>query len=202
MEGRAVHIITSAGGINGTMLARALSHDLPMEALRELWLKNADVDVLLSAEARARRWSKWFLQPLFWAAGATGRFQTITDLEVGYEFPMHVKLSLGANNALNVRPNAPPDILRLSYLATNSAAFATSKYQTEYQINSTTAGNQYGVAAAALGGNNYVASRSLHTGGVNALFCDGHVAFITNSISLTTWQNLAWIADGNVLGDF
>src|SRR6185436_14448059 len=48
----------SAGGINGTMLARALSHDLPMEALREL--KNADVDVLLSAEARARRWSKWF----------------------------------------------------------------------------------------------------------------------------------------------
>ena len=62
----------SAGGINGTMLARALSHDLPMEALRELWLKNADVDVLLSAEARARRWSKWFLQPLFWAAGATG----------------------------------------------------------------------------------------------------------------------------------
>jgi hypothetical protein len=38
----------SAGGINGTMLARALSHDLPMEALRELWLTNADVDVLLS----------------------------------------------------------------------------------------------------------------------------------------------------------
>ena len=35
----------SAGGINGTMLARALSHDLPMEALRDLWLKNADVDV-------------------------------------------------------------------------------------------------------------------------------------------------------------
>src|SRR5207237_2700190 len=27
----------SAGGINGTMLARALSHDLPMNALRDLW---------------------------------------------------------------------------------------------------------------------------------------------------------------------
>jgi prepilin-type processing-associated H-X9-DG protein len=52
------------------------------------------------------------------------------------------------------------------------------------------------------GGNNYVASRSLHPGGVNALFCDGHVAFISNSVALTTWQNLAWIADGNVLGDF
>ena len=81
----------SAGGINGTMLARALSHDLPMEALRELWLKNADVDVLLSAEARARRWSKWFLQPLFWAAGATGRFQTITDLEVRQKLSLFVR---------------------------------------------------------------------------------------------------------------
>src|ERR1700704_2928666 len=30
----------SAGGINGTMLARALSHDLPMGRLRELWLDN------------------------------------------------------------------------------------------------------------------------------------------------------------------
>ena len=81
----------SAGGINGTMLARALSHDLPMEALRELWLKNADVDVLLSAEARARRWSKWFLQPLFWVAGATGRFQTITDLEVRQKLSLFVR---------------------------------------------------------------------------------------------------------------
>src|SRR3954471_19180724 len=81
----------SAGGINGTMLARALSHDLPMEPLRELWLKNADVDVLLSAEARARRWSKWFLQPLFWAAGATGRFQTITDLEGRQKLSLFVR---------------------------------------------------------------------------------------------------------------
>src|SRR6266550_1467386 len=38
----------SAGGINGTMLARALSHDLSMNALRDLWLKNADVAVLLA----------------------------------------------------------------------------------------------------------------------------------------------------------
>src|SRR5881397_324913 len=40
----------SAGGINGTMLARALSHDLPMGPQRNLWLDNADVSVLLSAE--------------------------------------------------------------------------------------------------------------------------------------------------------
>ena len=81
----------SAGGINGTMLARALSHDLPMEALRDLWLKNADVDVLLSPTARARRWSKWFLQPLFWAAGATGRFRTITDMEVRQKLSLFVR---------------------------------------------------------------------------------------------------------------
>jgi patatin-related protein len=56
----------SAGGINGTMLARALSHDLPMNALRDLWLDNADVAILLSPDARAGTWSKWFLKPFLW----------------------------------------------------------------------------------------------------------------------------------------
>src|SRR5262249_22384444 len=59
----------SAGGINGTMLARALSHDLPLGPLRNLWLDNADVTVLLSAEAKAGAWSKWFLEPLIWGGG-------------------------------------------------------------------------------------------------------------------------------------
>src|SRR3989440_11010736 len=72
----------SAGGINGTMLARALSHDLPMGALRDLWLKNADVAVLLSPDARAGAWSKWFLKPFLWAMGRTGSFRAITDMEV------------------------------------------------------------------------------------------------------------------------
>jgi patatin-related protein len=71
----------SAGGINSVMLARALSHDLPMGRLRELWLKNADVTELLAPEARAKRWSKWFLRPFFWAAGMAGP-QLITDPEV------------------------------------------------------------------------------------------------------------------------
>src|SRR5262245_49826211 len=52
----------SAGGINGTMLARAICHDLPMGALRDLWLDNADVTVLLASEARAGKWSKWFIK--------------------------------------------------------------------------------------------------------------------------------------------
>ena len=62
----------SAGGINGTMLARALSHDLPMGPLRDLWLDNADVSVLLSPDTRAGAWSKWFLKPFLWGAAKTG----------------------------------------------------------------------------------------------------------------------------------
>jgi hypothetical protein len=38
----------SAGGINSVMLARALSHDLSMDRLRDLWLENADVTKLLA----------------------------------------------------------------------------------------------------------------------------------------------------------
>src|SRR5262245_64862735 len=53
----------SAGGINGTMLARALCHDLSISAHLDLWLENGDVEMLLSSEARAKNWSKWFLRP-------------------------------------------------------------------------------------------------------------------------------------------
>ena len=71
----------SAGGINSAMLARALSHDLPMGGLRDLWLRDADVTELLASDAKARRWSKWFLRPFFWAAGVAG-LQHIADREV------------------------------------------------------------------------------------------------------------------------
>ena len=71
----------SAGGINGIMLARALSHDLSMGRLRDLWLENADVTELLAPEARARSWSKWLLRPFFWAARMAGR-ELISDPEV------------------------------------------------------------------------------------------------------------------------
>src|SRR5215471_595897 len=81
----------SAGGINGTMLARALSHDLPMDALRDLWLENADVAVLLAPDARAGAWSKWFLQPLLWGVAASRRFRSITDLEVRQKLSLFVR---------------------------------------------------------------------------------------------------------------
>src|SRR5262245_6962696 len=62
----------SAGGINGAMLARAICHDLPINALRDKWLENADVAVLLAPEAKAGSWSKWFMKPVIWLANKYG----------------------------------------------------------------------------------------------------------------------------------
>ncbi len=81
----------SAGGINGTMLARALSHDLPMGALRDLWLDNADIAVLLAPDARAGSFSKWFIKPLIWAAAKTGMLQAVKDSEVRQKLSLFVR---------------------------------------------------------------------------------------------------------------
>src|SRR5207302_4064941 len=81
----------SAGGINGTMLARALGHDLPFGKLRELWLDNADVTVLLAPEARAHAWSKLVLKPLIWGAAASGVLGAIRDAEVRGKLSMFVR---------------------------------------------------------------------------------------------------------------
>jgi patatin-related protein len=81
----------SAGGINAAMLARAISHDLSMKKLRDLWLNNADVSVLLSAEARAKAWSKFFLKPMLWAASRFGWIESIRDSEVRDKLSLFVR---------------------------------------------------------------------------------------------------------------
>ena len=81
----------SAGGINGTMLARALSHDLPMGPQRNLWLENADVTVLLSPEAKASAWSKWFLKPVIWGAARAGMLGGKADDEVRQKMSLFVR---------------------------------------------------------------------------------------------------------------
>lgn len=43
---------------------------------------------------------------------------------------------------------------------------------------------------------------SAHVGGCHVLLGDGAVRFISQNINLTTLQNLAYIADGNVVGEF
>ena len=81
----------SAGGINGTMLARALSHDLPMGALRDLWLNHADVSDLLAPEARASAASKLILKPMIWLLGATGLWEPVRDPEVRQNLSLFVR---------------------------------------------------------------------------------------------------------------
>ena len=81
----------SAGGINGTMLARALSHDLPMGALRDLWLNHADVSDLLAPDARAGAASKLILKPMIWLLGATGLWEPIKDPEVRQNLSLFVR---------------------------------------------------------------------------------------------------------------
>ena len=44
-----------------------------------------------------------------------------------------------------------------------------------------------------------ITSRSFHPGGVNALFADGSVRFIKDSISLITWRSLGTMASGEVI---
>ena len=81
----------SAGGINGVMLARALAHNLSFGRLRDLWLRDADVTELLSAERRARAWSKWFLEPLIWLGGYTGLVRPIKDIEVRRKLSLFIR---------------------------------------------------------------------------------------------------------------
>ncbi len=51
-----------------------------------------------------------------------------------------------------------------------------------------------------LGGPTFAAinSRSYHPGGVNSVFCDGHVQFIKNSIDGMVWRKLGTVAGGEV----
>jgi len=47
-----------------------------------------------------------------------------------------------------------------------------------------------------------VAARSRHVGGVHALFCDGRVQFVNDSIHLPTWQGLGSRAGNEVPGEY
>lgn len=62
----------SAGGINGILLAQALSQGTDMEPLRELWLEGADSDRLLAPEGASTRFSKLWATPLVWWARQKG----------------------------------------------------------------------------------------------------------------------------------
>jgi patatin-related protein len=54
----------SAGGVNGIMLARAITHDLPLDSHSEMWLKNADVTRLARPQAGLSRYLKISISPV------------------------------------------------------------------------------------------------------------------------------------------
>ncbi|WP_252181237.1 patatin-like protein, partial [Azospirillum sp. B4] len=81
---------SSAGGINGVLLGRALAHDLDMDALTELWLEGADVTNLMVEDGRAKKWSKWFLKP-FLAYGLGRLMRLAPDDEMRWKLSMFVR---------------------------------------------------------------------------------------------------------------
>jgi len=54
----------SAGGVNGIMLARAITHDLPLTSHSDMWLKNADVTRLARPQNGLSRYLKISISPV------------------------------------------------------------------------------------------------------------------------------------------
>ncbi len=69
----------SAGGINGILLAQAISQGSDMEPLCDLWLDGADSDRLLEPAGAAARFSKLWATPLVWWARRRGLVMTDLD---------------------------------------------------------------------------------------------------------------------------
>lgn len=60
---------SSAGGINGVFLSKAITSGQSLDPLTDLWLDMADVDKLLDPDARPlSRFSKFWATPLVWLA--------------------------------------------------------------------------------------------------------------------------------------
>ena len=106
---------------------------------------------------------------------------------------------LAMDTASLVFENAPSSNLPCAPAA--AAANVTRTYPST-SFSSAVSGEQVGLAG-------YAGARSRHTGGVYALFCDGHVQFIADTIDSNpvspygTWQRLCWIDDGRAIqGDY
>lgn len=60
---------TSAGGINGIFLARAIAHDLDFDPLRNMWMELGDIEELMEKGTIAERFNKMYLYPFIWLFG-------------------------------------------------------------------------------------------------------------------------------------
>jgi patatin-related protein len=59
----------SAGGINGVFLAQAIAQNASLDSLRDMWLKNADIEELLDDDSASGKWSKFYIRPFVWLFG-------------------------------------------------------------------------------------------------------------------------------------
>ena len=57
------------------------------------------------------------------------------------------------------------------------------------------------VAPCATGSDRHVAARSRHPGGVGVVMCDGAIRFVSETLTLTTWQRLGHMNDGEVISE-
>lgn len=102
---------------------------------------------------------------------------------------------LSMDTANLVFGNAPSSNLPCTSAATVGSV---SRVYPSGNFSSSVTGLQAGLAG-------YAGTRSRHAGGVYALFCDGHVQFIADTIESNpvapygTWQRLAWIDDGKAI---
>jgi patatin-related protein len=86
---------TSAGGINGIYLAKALAHNLSQDALRDLWLDRGDIKQLLRGPSRVPPVAKapWLLAatirtpPLKGDAIAQWMYRALRDMDTGGSRP-------------------------------------------------------------------------------------------------------------------
>lgn len=60
---------TSAGGINGIFLARAIAHDLDFDPLRNMWMELGDIEELMEKGTIAEKFNKVYLYPFIWLFG-------------------------------------------------------------------------------------------------------------------------------------
>ncbi len=113
-------------------------------------------------------------------------------------------LHLGDEYPPMIRPstlNCDPDRPNRPWLGDRNAAwvlgrFDSSLYNHYYTPNPDRPDCMHTHARA------WKAARSNHPGGVNLLFCDGHVSFLSDTVDRETWRGLATRRGGEILRDF
>jgi len=95
----------SAGGINGIFLAQAVETGQSLDPLTEMWLRYADVDLLLDPDARPiSKMTKFWAAPLVWMAARRPDDTVARTVAAGTREEVRRKLS----NFIRARWFAPP----------------------------------------------------------------------------------------------